>query len=69
MSALPRPVVYWTDDLVARPALILDAQVSSADPAHLLVRLAPGPVGELELWSVPRCDAASPVVGAWSELA
>ena len=66
---LPRPVVYWTDDLVACPATILDAQFSPSDPAHLLVRLAPGPVGELELWAVPWCDAASPVAGAWSELA
>ena len=66
---LPRPVVFWSEGLVARPATILDAQGSASDPAHLLVRLAPGPVGELELWSVPWCDAASPVAGAWSELA
>lgn len=66
---LPRPCVWWDDALVAHPAVILDAQASASDPAHLLVRLYAGPTGELELWSAPHCDAASPVAGAWSELA
>lgn len=66
---LPRPVVFWDDALVAHPAVILDAQASATDPAHLLARLYAGSTGELEVWSAPWCDAASPVAGAWSEIA
>jgi hypothetical protein len=69
MSTLPRPVIYWDADLVPHPAVILDAQASPSDPAHLLARLFAGPVGELEVFAAPRCDASAPVVGAWSELA
>ena len=69
MSALPRPCIWWDVDLVAHPAVILDAQAAPTDPAHLVAKLFAGPAGELEVRDAPRCDAASPVAGAWSELA
>lgn len=66
---LPRPCVWWDADLVPRPATILEAQTASTDPVHLVARLYAGATGEIELWGVPWCDAASPVAGGWSELA
>lgn len=66
---LPRPIVWWDDSLVPHPAVILDAQASPTDPAHLVAKLFAGATGELEVWSAPHCDAASPVAGGWSEIA
>ena len=68
MSTLPRPCVFWDADLLACPAVILDAQSSETAVAHVIVKTFAGPAGERELRDVPWCDVAAPVAGCWSEL-
>ena len=69
MSTLPHPVLWWDENLVPRPALILESLEAPGGAAHLLVTLFAGPVGQLDMHDVPYCDVISPVAGHWSEIA
>lgn len=71
MSAnlLPRPVVYWDENTVAHPALIMNELAVPESAAHILATLFVGPVGQFELFDVPYCDAAAPRPRCWSEIA
>ena len=68
MSTLPRPCIYWDNDLVPHPAVILDVLLSATAPAHLIAKIFAGPAGEREVFDAPWCDPAAPVAGCWSDI-